>query len=147
MFWVRKSKSATVATVTGVGDEATEGLSAGSELFCCCCWKKVSSSREEMLERGSRSSCMGSTLVPPGSSDEPTLQPAVLKSKDWADRPLLLGVNTWSGLERVSGDCRPRLSCPVLVLRTRVSWVCSELSCCRTDHASASLERKKDKEG
>lgn len=105
MFWVKKSKSATVSTVTGVGEEATEGLSVG------CCWKKLSSSREEMLERGSPSSCMASAAELPGSSEEPTLQPAVLKSKDWAERPLLPGVKTWSGLERVSGDWRLRPSC------------------------------------
>lgn len=29
MFWVKKSKSATVSTVTGVGEEAAEDLSAG----------------------------------------------------------------------------------------------------------------------
>lgn len=29
MFWVKKSKSATVSTVTGVGEEAAEGLSLG----------------------------------------------------------------------------------------------------------------------
>lgn len=64
-----------------------------------------------MLERGSPSSCMASAAELPGSSEEPTLQPAVLKSKDWPDRPLLPGVNTWSGLDRVSGDWRLRLSC------------------------------------
>lgn len=78
MFWVRKSKSATVATVTGVGEAAAEGLWAGPE--DCCCWKKLSSSIEEILERGSPSSCMGSEVAPPGSSEE--LHTAVLKSKD-----------------------------------------------------------------
>lgn len=104
MFWVKKSKSATVSTVTGVGEDAAERVSVGGG------WKKLSSSREEMLERGSPSSCMGSAMELPGSSEEPTLQPVVLKSKDWADRPLLPGVNTWSGLDRVSGDCRLRPS-------------------------------------
>lgn len=31
MFWVKKSKSATVSTVTGVGEEAAEGVS----VMCC----------------------------------------------------------------------------------------------------------------
>lgn len=83
-----------------------------------------------MLERGSPSTCMASVAELPRSSEELMLQPAVLKSKDWADKPLLPGVNTWSGLDRVSGDCRLRPSCwEGPALRTRVSWFCSELSC------------------
>lgn len=91
IFWVRKSKSDTVATVTGVGEDAEVGLEAGPAGGC---WKKLSSSREEMLERGPASSCMGSAAPPARSSEECAAQTAMLKSKDWADRPLLPGVKT-----------------------------------------------------
>lgn len=75
---MRKSKSDTVATVSG--DEAAEGLSIDS---LGCCWNKVSSSREERLERGPLSSGIASIeeLVP-CSSVEPVLHTAMLKSND-----------------------------------------------------------------
>lgn len=58
-----------------------------------------------------------------GSSSE-ELRPEVvkLKSKDWEDRPLLLGVKTWSGLDRGSELCRASWY-------RRASWFCSEYNC------------------
>lgn len=78
MFCVRKSKSDTVATVTG--DEAADGLSTDS---LGGCWKKVSSSREERLERGPLSNGITSIEeLAPCSSVEPALHTVVLKSND-----------------------------------------------------------------
>lgn len=139
---MRKSKSDTVATVTGMGDDAEDGLATGS---LGSCWKKLSSSIEERLERGPLSCCTGSIEeLPPCSSVDPALHAAVLKSNDCPERPLLPGVNTWSGLESVSGLCKLRLSCwEVLEPSTKESWVCSELSCCLIDQASVSLWQRK----
>lgn len=75
---MRKSKSDTVATVSG--DEAAEGLSIDS---LGGCWNKVSSSREDRLERGPLSSGIGSIEeLAPCSSVEPVLHTAMLKSND-----------------------------------------------------------------
>lgn len=77
---MRKSKSDTVATVTGMGDDAEAGLATGS---LGSCWKKLSSSKEDRLERGPLSSCAGSIEeLPPCSSVDPALHAAVLKSND-----------------------------------------------------------------
>lgn len=144
-FWVA-GHALLVMTVWvewGVGDGLVENfvLSGKPMWWLSCCWEKSLSSRGKS-EQGPEPSDMPEWRVEvPGSSSE-ELRPETLKlkSNDWADKPLLLGVKTCSGLDMGWENCWAKPS-----WYRRASWFCSEVSCWRTDHASDSLREKRTK--